>query len=91
MSGEAFQSLDVTTARRALSQLHERVCCSKGRIEIKRRGSDDVCVIISKAELDSLEHALEILSETSEFRAMCANLEQVAAATTGFVAAPAQA
>ena len=81
--GALFQSLDVTRFRRALTKLHERVGCGRGRIEIKRRGCSDVCVLISKAELESLEQALEILATTAEFKAMCDSLTQLVADTAG--------
>ena len=81
MSGECFQTLDVTRVRRALATLHERVTLGAGRVEIKRRGCDDVCVMISKAELEALEQALEILAESAEYRAACDTLTQLAAAT----------
>ena len=81
-SGISFQTLDVTSCRRLLSRLHEQVCGGKIRIEITRRGCENTCVIISKAELESLEHALAILADTNEFKQMCEKLTQLAAATT---------
>jgi prevent-host-death family protein len=78
---DCFQTLDVTRFRRALANLHERVGEMKGRVEVTRRGSDDVCVLISKAELDSLEAALEILTRSAEYKAMCDTVTQLAAAT----------
>jgi len=78
-----FQTLDVTRFRRSLAQLHTDVARGQGRVEVTRRGSSDVCVLISKKELDGLERALEILAETSDFRSMCQTLSQVAAATVG--------
>jgi hypothetical protein len=89
MSGESFQTLDVTRAGRALRRLHTQVSGAKGRVEIKRRGCDDVCVIISKTELDALEQALEILSDTADFKNMCANITQLAAHCDGYAAAQA--
>jgi hypothetical protein len=38
-------------------------------------------VLISKAELESLEQALEILSSTPDFQSMCKTLASVAAST----------
>lgn len=78
--GPAFESLDVTRVRRALARLHDEVSRRRGRIEIRKRGCDDVCVMISKAELEALEHALELLSDSTEYRAMCDTITQVAAA-----------
>ena len=82
-----FSSLDVTRVRRALAVLHEQVAFRRGRVEIKRRGCDDVCVMISKAELEALESALEIMAASQEYKAMCETLSQVAAATGGYVTA----
>jgi hypothetical protein len=79
MSGSSFETMDVTTARRALSRLHELIIKTKGRIELTRRGCDDVCILISKAELDSLEQALEIYAQTDTGKDMCARLSDLAA------------
>jgi PHD/YefM family antitoxin component YafN of YafNO toxin-antitoxin module len=76
-----FQTLDVTRFRSTLAKLHEAVGCGKGRIEVKRRGCDDVCVLISKSELESLEQALEILAASQEYKTMCESISQVVAAT----------
>ena len=80
--GMNFQTLDVTKCRRLLSQLHQQVCGGKIRIEITRRGCENTCVIISKAELESLEQALAILADTNDFKEMCNILSQVATETT---------
>lgn len=78
-----FQTLDVTRFRRALAQLHTEVARGQGRVEITRRGSEDVCVLISKSELEGLERALEILSQTNDFQSMCQTLTQVASVAMG--------
>ena len=75
-----FQSLDVTRFRQTLAKLHEAVGCGNGRIEITRRGCDDVCVLISRAELESLEQALEILSRSAEYKSMCDHVQSLAVA-----------
>ena len=74
-----FQSYEVGHAGRTLAKLHEEVCGHKGRIEITREGCGDVCVLISKAELESLEQALAILSDTDGVRAMSGQIAQLAA------------
>lgn len=76
----AFQTLDVTRFRQAIARLHETVGCGRGRVEVTRRGCDDACVLISKAELESLERALEILSDCADYKAMCENIAQLVAA-----------
>jgi PHD/YefM family antitoxin component YafN of YafNO toxin-antitoxin module len=78
-----FQSLDVTRFRQTLAKLHEAVGCGHGRVEVTRRGCDDVCVLISKCELDALEQALEIFAQSAEFKAMCDNLQSVVAQCAG--------
>ena len=78
-NGGSFQALDITRVRRTLAKLHEQVACGAGRVEIRRRGCDDVCVMISKCELEALEKALEILSECENYKAMCETVTQVAA------------
>ena len=83
MSADCFQSLDVTRFRRAIANLHEVVGCGKGRIEVTRQGCEDVCVLISKCELDSLEHALRIMAETVEFQQMSKQIAEIVAAAGG--------
>ena len=82
-----FSTLDVTRVRRTLAKLHEQVTFGRGRVEIKRRGCDDVCVMISKAELEALEVALEIMSGSREYQSMCDTLSEVAAAAGGYATA----
>lgn len=79
----AFQTLDVTRFRQTLAKLHEAVGCGHGRIEVTRRGCQDVCVLISKCELEALERAIEILAETAEYKSMCDNISQLVAACAG--------
>ena len=82
MSGDCFQNLDVTRFRRALANLHELVGCGKGRVEVTRRGCADACVLISKAELESLERALQIFAESIEFQRMSDQISEIVAATS---------
>jgi PHD/YefM family antitoxin component YafN of YafNO toxin-antitoxin module len=90
MSSPLFQILDIGDFRVALEQLHELVSRRNGRVEVRRNGCDDCCVLISKSELESLEQALEILANRSEPRAMEEELRQVARSLcTDATAAPA--
>jgi len=82
MSAERFERYDVGYASGALRALHEQVIRSNGRIEIARDGCDDCCVLISKAELEGLERALEILADTEQVRAMSDKVAQLAAQVT---------
>ena len=82
-SDECFQTVDVTRFRRALADLHQRVGCGRGRVEVTRRGCIDVCVLISKAELESLERALQIFADGVEFDQMSRQIAQIVAAADG--------
>lgn len=82
MSAGCFHTLNLMQFRQLCDELHSRVARGHGRIEITVEGCEDVCVLISKAELESLERALEILAETPDFRSMCESLSSVAASTS---------
>jgi hypothetical protein len=82
-AADCFQNLDVVRFRQAVADLHEIVGTAKGRIEVSRQGCDDVCVLISKAELDSLERALQIFAETVEFEHMSKQIAEIVAAAGG--------
>jgi hypothetical protein len=79
MSVERLESYDVNHVSRAMRELHERVTCRSVRVVITRDGCDDCCVLISKAELDGLERALEILADTEQVKAMSDKVAQLAA------------
>jgi PHD/YefM family antitoxin component YafN of YafNO toxin-antitoxin module len=76
------RTYDVQIVAQTLAQLHEYVTRCNGRIEITRPGSEQRCVLMSKEELDCLERALEILSDTDGVRDICGKIAQLAAATT---------
>ena len=80
------KSYDVTLIASSLHQLHEYVTRTLGRVEITRPGSDERCVLISRQELESLERALEILSDTDDVRHICGRIAALAAATGPAVA-----
>jgi len=80
MPNELFQSIDVIRLRDAIAKIHQQVSCGHGRIELTRSGCDDVCVIVSKADLESLERGLEILAGTIEYKTMCQNVHRLAQA-----------
>ena len=81
MSGGCFHTLSLVQFLKLVDDLHGRVAKGHGRVEITADGCDDVCILISKAELEALERALEILSETNDYQSMCQSLSQVAALT----------
>lgn len=78
MSDGLIQSLDLSRFHRAMQKVHEQVANDHRRVEFTRPGSDEVCVFLSKAELESLEHALEIFSQTSEYKSMCDHISKLA-------------
>jgi hypothetical protein len=63
-----------------LIELHELVLRRNGRIELTTRDGG-ASVLISKSELEALEHALEILSDTNDVRAIRDELSRLAGAT----------
>lgn len=67
MDENKFQTLNASSLHADLRPLLERVAREKGRAEITNCNGGD-CVIISKEELDTLEKALDILSNTQEGR-----------------------
>jgi hypothetical protein len=77
-----FHSLDVARFHEVVHKIHETVAGRHGRVEVTRDGCDDVCVLISKRELEALERAVEILAECAEYKSMCDEVAQVAAATS---------
>jgi PHD/YefM family antitoxin component YafN of YafNO toxin-antitoxin module len=66
--GSGFNSMSIDQVQLQLSQLHKQICRAKGRVEIQ--DGDNCCVLISKEELESLEQALEILSNTAQVQKM---------------------
>ncbi len=77
MSDQQFQSVDVKRASEILRRLHQDVVLEKKRVEL----FDSVAglsVIISKEELEGLERALAILSNTNDVREMAEMLKAVA-------------
>jgi PHD/YefM family antitoxin component YafN of YafNO toxin-antitoxin module len=60
-----------------LADLHRRVTEGRLRIEVTCPGSDERCVIISKAELDSLEQALELLSDSQAYKTLSESISQL--------------
>ena len=78
MQENGFQTLDVSKARNELIALYEQVARSRGRVELTN-GEDpgDACVIISKRELEGLERALQILSDTPSVQALSDSIEHL--------------
>jgi len=76
------KTLEVSQVAQDLAELHADVTCHNTRVEITHPGSDARCVLVSKRELDALERAIEILSDTDDVRHITEKLAQLAAAAT---------
>jgi PHD/YefM family antitoxin component YafN of YafNO toxin-antitoxin module len=72
------QSLNLNQAREELRKLYQRVAAEKARVEIRDGDGDSGCVLISREELDGLERALEMLSDTDAVRELTAGVTQLA-------------
>jgi PHD/YefM family antitoxin component YafN of YafNO toxin-antitoxin module len=72
---DSFSFISIDQVQDRFSQLHESVCRARGRVEIKDGSS--TCVLISKEELESLEQALEILSNTADVRKIAQAVSEV--------------
>lgn len=76
---KCLTKVNVETTAVNVLELHQLVHARNGRVELHTHDGD-ICVLISKTELDALEQALEILSGTDEVQAMREHLTQIAAA-----------
>jgi PHD/YefM family antitoxin component YafN of YafNO toxin-antitoxin module len=73
------RTYDASVVAQSLTQLHEYVARHNARIEITRAGSDERCVLVSQREIEALERAIEILSDTEDMRHVSEKLSQLAA------------
>jgi len=62
--------------------LYPQITGTWGRVVVTVDGGKDACVLISKAELDALERALEILCELPGGQSICKELTDIAARST---------
>ena len=80
MSDDAsFGIMTIDQVQSGFTRLHGQICRHRGRIEIRHEQGS--CVLISKEELETLEHALEILSNTSDVRKMAQIIEALSTTT----------
>lgn len=86
-----FPSIDIDAALPDLAGLHALVLRQNSRVELRGRDGQ-ASVLITKSELEALEHALEILSDTQEVRAMSRDLMQIVASASSnpYAATPGQ-
>jgi len=80
-SSSSFTTIKITDAIVDVARLHAAVVRTSGRIELTD-AEGNACVLMTKSELDALEHALEILSNTDDVRAMNDQLARIAMLTT---------
>ncbi len=73
----SFQTLDAATLQADMLKLLCQVAKDKGRIEVTNCDGE-TCVMITKAELDSLEQALDIMFRTSGARHLEQTVERFA-------------
>ncbi len=78
MLTKPYQVLETSEVRALLENLHEDVTRDHERVVIVRPGSDARCVLISQAELDAMERALEILSGTTDAAIMRQEVARIA-------------
>ncbi len=77
--GEAHLTVDIEHVCRHLHDIHDRVCNHWGRVEITSSKDDGgACVLVSKAELESMELALELLCSAPGNDSMCKELTRIA-------------
>ena len=74
MTRNPFPVVDLDTASRSLQELHSRVGSARTRVEISGL-SGEVCVLISKAELEALERSIELLGDSE----LCTELHNTVA------------
>lgn len=82
-----YSRVDMTRVGKIIRKLHDQVVGQRQRVEITRAGCEDTCVMISRAELETLERSLEIFADTDEFNEMCRSLKNLLN-TAGVVYAP---
>ena len=70
MSANCYRIVDAGDSRATLGSLHDQVTVELDRVIVTNGDSSARSVLISERELQGLERALEILSGTTDARAM---------------------
>ena len=91
MAGKSFEIINTSQANSILDQLHDRVTQYHQRVILTRTGTNARTVLISEAELESLERAIEILSETNDGAAMRSHVQRIANVVNQLAAMPTHA
>lgn len=71
--------VDLNQVAKRIRRLHDQVCIQGQRVEITRAGCDEVCVMISKRELDALEAAVAMHAASPAYADMCRELTELLA------------
>lgn len=79
MSELHVEKTSLQELREHLADLVKLVAQGRQRVTVQTPGGD--VVLVSKVEIESLERALNIMSETAEFKAIAHSLHRIAAAT----------
>jgi hypothetical protein len=69
-SGKPFPTIDLNVADVDLAGLHQQVLRRNGRVTLRNGSNGEATVLLTQRELDSLEEALEILSNSDVVRAV---------------------
>ena len=88
MPGKSYQILSINEAKARLDDLCDRVAQMNVRVILTRKGTDADCVLISAAELEGLERAIEILSETNAVTMLREQVARIATAASSSTIAP---
>ena len=72
-------SVDLTSLGKRIRKLHDQVCGHGQRVEVTRADCDDVCVLISKRELEAMEAALAYFANHTAHSDACRGLAKLLA------------
>lgn len=78
MTQSPFQTLTLVEVRDSLAELYQLTAKHRGRVEITGKHGEAECVLISKTELDGLERALSILSDSQAVTELTQSLADLA-------------
>jgi hypothetical protein len=77
------RTCDLRDASANFAELHRRVIESGRRVEIVPDNGSASSVLISKAELECLERAVEILGDSDAVKALCGEIAMLASRAGG--------
>jgi len=89
MDTDFSDAVDLSHAKAELEAFYDRVTASAHRVRIARPGENG-CVLISAEELESLERAIQILSNGDDVRELARSVSRVVHASQAVAGAPVQ-